>query len=36
MIFVLRLEDTPNTYIKSSDNTGDINFFIETEIEKCI
>lgn len=33
---VLKLEGTPNVYIRSSDNTSDISYFVETEIESCI
>lgn len=33
---VLHLADLPNVYIRSSDNSSDINSFIRTEIERCI
>lgn len=33
---VLELGGIPNVYIRSSDNTSDINYFVESEIERCI
>lgn len=33
---VLKLEGTPNVYIRSSDNASDIAYFVNTEIGKCI
>lgn len=33
---VLRLEKTPNLWIKATDNTGDIKRFVELEVERVI